>query len=333
MDATLRLAVVGVGRMGAVHARTIATSELVDIVAVADVDNSAAEAVAAEIGAAAYSSPEELADSGEAEAWLIATPTTSHPEVVRLALDAGLHVLCEKPLALDPADSDALGAAAESRDRKLQVGFWRRFAPPWAVARELVARGAVGRPLLVRLSQWDADPPPAAFCDPTSSGGLAIDCGVHEFDLAEWLTGLEVTQVTARNLPLVDESLATVGDVDNLVAVLDLEGGAAATVDLSRNCRYGDDVRTEILGSEGAIFVDLLPTSRTRLATSAGIETIAASQVDDAFTAGVVAQAEVFAQVVRGEALDYPAAVASSRAVAIGLAVRQAAVDGPQALR
>jgi scyllo-inositol 2-dehydrogenase (NAD+) len=187
--------------------------------------------------------------------------------------------------------------------------------------------------LLVRLSQWDADPPPAAFCDPTSSGGLAIDCGVHEFDLAEWLTGLEVTQVTARNLPLVDESLATVGDVDNLVAVLDLEGGAAATVDLSRNCRYGDDVRTEILGSEGAIFVDLLPTSRTRLATSAGIETIAASQVDDAFTAGVVAQAEVFAQVVRGEALDYPAAVASSRAVAIGLAVRQAAVDGPQALR
>lgn len=319
--------------MGAVHARTIATSESVDIVAVADVDNSAAEAVAAEIGAAAYSSPEELADSGEAEAWLIATPTTSHPEVVRLALDAGLHVLCEKPLALDPADSDALGAAAESRDRKLQVGFWRRFAPPWAVARELVARGAVGRPLLVRLSQWDADPPPAAFCDPTSSGGLAIDCGVHEFDLAEWLTGLEVTQVTARNLPLVDESLATVGDVDNLVAVLDLEGGAAATVDLSRNCRYGDDVRTEILGSEGAIFVDLLPTSRTRLATSAGIETIAASQVDDAFTAGVVAQAEVFAQVVRGEALDYPAAVASSRAVAIGLAVRQAAVDGPQALR
>lgn len=319
--------------MGAVHARTIATSESVDIVAVADVDNSAAEAVAAEIGAAAYASPEELADSGEAEAWLIATPTTSHPEVVRLALDAGLHVLCEKPLALDPADSDALGAAAESRDRKLQVGFWRRFAPPWAVARELVARGAVGRPLLVRLSQWDADPPPAAFCDPTSSGGLAIDCGVHEFDLAEWLTGLEVTQVTARNLPLVDESLATVGDVDNLVAVLDLEGGAAATVDLSRNCRYGDDVRTEILGSEGAIFVDLLPTSRTRLATSAGIETIAASQVDDAFTAGVVAQAEVFAQVVRGEALDYPAAVASSRAVAIGLAVRQAAVDGPQALR
>ena len=225
-----------------------------------------------------------------------------------------------------------MGSEAGSRGLLLQVGFWRRFAPPWAVARELIAAGAIGRPLLLRLSQWDADPPPAAFCDPTSSGGLAIDCGVHEFDLAEWLTGLEVTQVTARNLPLVDESLATVGDVDNLVAVLDLEGGAAATVDLSRNCRYGDDVRTEILGAEGALFVDLLPSSRTRLATSAGIETVAGSVVADAFGAGVKAQAEVFARAVGGEAVDFPGAAASSRAVAIGWAVRRAAADGPVVL-
>ncbi len=325
----LRLAVVGVGRMGAIHARTVATSDLIEVVAVADVDASSAESVAGEIGADAYSSLEDLADRSDATAWLVATPTTTHPEVVRLALRAGLHVLCEKPLALDPAESEALGAEAGSRGLLLQVGFWRRFAPPWAVAKELIDQGAIGRPLMVRLSQWDADPPHAAFCDPASSGGLAIDCGVHEFDLAEWLTGCEVTQVTARNLPLVDASLATVGDVDNLVAVLDLAGGAAATVDLSRNCRYGDDVRTEILGSGGAIFVDLLPTGRTRLATSAGIETVAGSEVDDAFTAGIVAQAEAFARLVGGEVLEFPGSVASTRAVAIGLAVRQAADDGP----
>ncbi len=333
MDQKLRLAVVGVGRMGAFHARTVASSDLIDVVAVADVDGAAAESVGREIGAVAYSSLDELARSGAAEAWLIATPTTTHPEVVRLALDAELHVLCEKPLALDPGESDKLGSEANSRGVLLQIGFWRRYAPPWAAAKELIAAGAIGRPLLLRLSQWDADPPPAAFCDPASSGGLAIDCGVHEFDLAEWFTGLEVTEVTARNLPLVDESLATVGDVDNLVAVLDLEGGAAATVDLSRNCRYGDDVRTEILGAEGAIFIDLLPSSRTRLATSAGVETVAGSVVADAFTAGVQAQADAFARAVRGEALDFPGATASSRAVAIGLAVRRAAVDGPVAIR
>lgn len=324
---------IGVGRMGAFHARSIASSDLIDVVAIADVDGEAAAAVAAETGAVAYSSLDEMAQHGDAEAWLIATPTITHPEVVRLALGAGAHVFCEKPLALDPAESDALGTEAESRGLLLQVGFWRRFAPPWTVAKELIAAGAIGRPLLLRLSQWDADPPPAAFCDPTSSGGLAIDCGVHEFDLAEWLTGLAATQVTARNLPLVDESLATVGDVDNLVAVLDLEGGAAATVDLSRNCRYGDDVRTEILGSEGALFIDLLPTGRTRLATSAGIETVVGSAVEDAFAAGVKAQADVFAQAVGGEGVDFPGAAASSRAVAIGLAVRRAAVDGPVALR
>lgn len=319
--------------MGAFHARSIASSDLIDVVGIADVDGKAAAAVAAETGAVGYSSLEEVAQRSDAEAWLIATPTITHPEVVRRALDAGVHVFCEKPLALDPAESDALGTEAESRGLLLQVGFWRRFAPPWAVAKELIAAGDIGRPLLLRLSQWDADPPPAAFCDPTSSGGLAIDCGVHEFDLAEWLTGLAVTQVTARNLPLVDESLATVGDVDNLVAVLDLEGGAAATVDLSRNCRYGDDVRTEILGAEGAVFIDLLPTGRTRLATSAGVETVAGSAVEDAFAAGVRAQADVFARATRGEAIDFPGATASSRAVAIGLAVRRAAADGPIALR
>lgn len=329
MDETLRLAVVGVGRMGAVHARTIAGSALIDVVAVADVDSAAAGSVADEVGAVAYASLEELAQSGEAEAWLIATPTTTHPDVVRRAIDSEVHMLCEKPLALDPSESEELGGLADSSGLLLQVGFWRRFAPPWAVAKELIARGAIGRPLLIRLSQWDADPPPAAFCNPASSGGLAIDCGVHEFDLAEWLTGLAVRNVTARNLPLVDESLATVGDVDNLVAVLDLEGGAAATVDLSRNCRYGDDVRTEILGAEGAVFVDLLPTSRTRLATSAGVEVVGGSEVDDAFTAGVLAQAEAFARAVRGKDVEFPGSVASSRAVAIGLAVRRAATEGP----
>ena len=98
------------------------------------------------------------------------------------------------------------------------------------------------------------------------SGGLAIDCGVHEYDLAEWLTGRRVLQVSAWALPIVDAGRRRRPViVDNLVAVLELDGGAVATVDLSRNARYGDDVRTEVLGSNGALLVDLLPTSRTRL--------------------------------------------------------------------
>jgi len=311
--------------MGAFHARTLAPSPLINIVAVADTNPAAATSLAVEIEAEAVSELSQLSGRSDIDAWLISTPTTTHPDVVRLAFDAGAHVLCEKPLALDPEESDELGTQAERSGLLLQVGFWRRFAPPWAKAKELVDAGAIGRPLLVRLSQWDADPPPASFCDPASSGGLAIDCGVHEFDLAEWLTGLAVTGVTARALPLVDETLATVGDVDNLVAVLDLDGGAVATVDLSRNCRYGDDVRTELLGSEGALFVDLLPTGSTRLATATFDGVVPGSETEDAFASGVLAQAEAFAGAVRGETIDLPGARASSRAVAIGLEVRRAA--------
>lgn len=322
---TLRLAMIGVGRMGAFHALTLASSPLIDIVAVADTNPMTASTVADEVAAQPFTDLTDVCNRTDIDAWLISTPTTTHPDVVRTAFEAGVHVLCEKPLALDPDESDRLGADAARRGLVLQVGFWRRFAPPWAKAKELVDAGAIGRPLLIRLSQWDADPPPASFCDPVSSGGLAIDCGVHEFDLAEWLTGLGVTKVAARNLPLVDETLAEVGDVDNLVAMLDLEDGAVATVDLSRNCRYADDVRTEILGSEGALFIDLLPTGRSRLATATQDEVVAGSETDDAFGAGILAQAEAFARVVSGESLDFPGAEASSRAVAIGLEVRRIA--------
>ncbi len=318
--------------MGAVHARTVAASSLIDVVAVADTDAAAAAAVAGEIGASPSTATDHLLDIDGIDAWLIATPTTTHPTLVRMALRAGLHVLCEKPLSLDPADSDLLGTEAAAAERVLQVGFWRRFSPPWAAAKRLIDSGAIGRPLLVRLSQWDADPPPASFCDPATSGGLAIDCGVHEFDLAEWFTGRTVQRVTTFELPLVDKTLAEVGDVDNLVAVLEMGGGVVATVDLSRNCRYADDVRTEILGENGAIFVDLLPTGRTRLATASGVEVVDGSETDDAFGVGILRQAEAFARAVAGEPVDIPDAGASTRAVATGLAIQQAANTGPVAL-
>lgn len=328
MTEALRVAVVGVGRMGAFHARTLSTTETVDVVAVADAARGIAAGIAGELGTVGYESVDDLLQQDEVEAWLVATPTPTHGALVKRALEAGLHVLCEKPLSLDPVESDALGAQAATLEQVLQVGFWRRFAPPWVRAREVLDAGRIGRPLMIRLAQWDADPPPAEFCDPISSGGLAIDCGVHEYDLAEWLSGLVVERVTARNLPLVDEALGTVGDVDNLVAVLDLAGGAVAIIDLSRNARYGDDVRTEILGAEGAVFVDLLPSGRTRLATGDGIALVPGSEADDAVAAGIGGQAAAFAARIRGGFGEVPGAAASTRALQIGRAVQASAATG-----
>jgi myo-inositol 2-dehydrogenase / D-chiro-inositol 1-dehydrogenase len=325
----LRLALIGLGRMGRFHLRALTGTGAVEVVALAEpVPSALAEGLRLAPDAACYTDVAAALAHPELEACLIATPTPTHPQIVRAAIDAGLHVLCEKPLAFDAAEALRLGRLAAERGLVLQIGFWRRFSPPWRAAKAALEAGQIGTPLLVRLCQWDASPPPATFCDPAVSGGLAIDCGVHEFDLAEWLTGSRIVRVAAWSLPVVDAAVGAAGDVDNLVAVLELDGGGVATVDLSRNARYGDDVRTEILGSAGALFVDLLPTGRTRLGTDAGVELIAGSTAEDATAAGVVAQAAAFASRVRGEETGGPDALASVRATQVGQAVTEAARTG-----
>jgi predicted dehydrogenase len=325
----VRTAVVGLGRMGRFHLAALGGVEEIDVVALAEPAADALDAACTlRPGASPYRDVADALGHDGVEACLIATPTPTHPEVVEAALEAGLHVLCEKPLALDDADARWLGDLARRRGLVLQVGFWRRFAPPWCAAKASVDAGAIGAPLLVRLAQWDAAPPPASFCDPAVSGGLAIDCGVHEYDLAEWLTGRRVVSVSAWALPVVDAGVASVGDVDNLVAVLALDGGAVATVDLSRNARYGDDVRTEVLGASGAVLVDLLPTGRARIGDGEGMRDLPGSQAEDAMASGVAGQARAFAAAVRGIDVDVPGAAASARATIIGRAVVEAARRG-----
>lgn len=315
--------------MGRVHAAAFDSLDDVEVVAVADPsEESRAYARSKFPHAATYADHRDALAHEDLHGCLIASPTPLHPQIVRDALDVGVHVLCEKPLALDPQVAIELAVRAREVDRVLQVGHWRRFSPPWAEAKRLLDAGAIGDPLMIRLSQWDANPPPASFCDVTVSGGLAIDCGVHEYDLAEWFFGAPVRAVRAWNLPLVDLSLRAVGDVDNLCAVLEFDGGRHAFVDLSRNCRYGDDVRTEILGSQGALFVDLLPTGRTRLATSNGVVVVESSIVEDATLAGVTRQAATFVRVALGEHQAVPDAVASARSTLIGHAVVSAASSG-----
>lgn len=326
MSEKLRVALIGLGRMGRTHARALRDHHDVEIVAVAEPSADSITAAGGSIdGAAIYRSAAEAFRHDGVEACLIATPTPTHPDLVREAMAGGLHVLCEKPLSLDPAVSRAI--AAEQGDRVLQVGFWRRFSPPWLAAHHAIAEGSIGEPLMLRLSQWDADPPPPEFCDPAVSGGLAIDCGVHEFDLAEWLTWRSVERVRGWSLA-IDRAVAEAGDVDNLVAVLELEGGPVATVDLSRNGRYGDDVRTEILGSEGAILIDLLPVGRARIGTKNGMEILDGSEADEADIAGLIGQMTAFAAAIRGEPGDVPGAEASARATEIAIAVAEASRTG-----
>jgi predicted dehydrogenase len=326
----LKLALIGLGRMGRVHAHALAESTKIEVVAIADPSRQSIE-----FAENTFQSASTFADYRQAmihdgvEACLIASPTPLHAEMVQHALGENLHVLCEKPLALDVEVAKKLASEADSNNRVLQIGHWRRFSPPWVTAKRLLDEGAIGEPLMIRLSQWDANSPPASFCDVKVSGGLAIDCGVHEYDLAEWFFGKPANSVRAWNLPLVEKSLEAVGDVDNLCAVLEFAESRTAIVDLSRNCRYGDDVRTEILGSNGAIFVDLLPTGRTRLATKDGVVEVSGSQAQDATSAGVANQLDAFVQAIRvGRAVTVPNGYDSARSTNIGHAAISSAKSG-----
>ena len=326
----LKVALIGLGRMGRVHAAALVKSNSVEVVAVADPSPNALNfAKTLFSGAALVDNYKQALLHDQVQACVIASPTPMHAEMVRDALEHGLHVLCEKPLALDTEVAKELATLATTANLVLQIGHWRRFSPPWATAKKLLDTGIIGTPIMIRLSQWDANSPPASFCDVTISGGLAIDCGVHEYDLAEWFFGSPVRAVRAWNLSLVEKSLAAVGDVDNLCAVLEFDDARTAFVDLSRNCRYGDDVRTEILASNGAIFIDLLPTGRTRLATKDGVTEVSGSLAVDATAAGVENQLDAFATEVANQGLiDFPDGGASARATQIGHAVNLSAKTG-----
>lgn len=321
----VKTVVVGVGRMGAIHVEAIAGGNSgIEAVAVVDLDSTArrraVDALPGDI--AAYDDPLEALVHAGAEACLIASPTHTHEALVERALELGLHVFCEKPLTLDSDSTLRLGELAVQRERLLHVGFWRRFAAPWIVAKAAIDEGTIGRVLFARSSQWDAELPPLSFCDPARSGGLIVDCGVHDFDLVCWLTGRDVVRIDTRVLPLAEPSLASIGDIDNVLVILDLDDGASALVDLSRNGKYADDVRTELLGERGAVLVESEPRGRTRVGTSAGLIELPASATKSTFLEGITGGLAAFASAVRGAPISLPGAADSARALRIAQAAQ-----------
>jgi predicted dehydrogenase len=261
MRARIGIGLVGAGRMGSVHARLIATSvPEARLAGIADVDVEAARRLADRVGGPpVFGSIDDLLAAPGVDAVLVAAPSHRHLEVVRAAAAVGRDTLCEKPLALTLADTDAAIAAAGSAGIRLQVGFMRRWDPDYARAKARLASGAHGRPILFRSLQFDAEPPPPSFADPAVSGGIMIDMGIHEFDLARWLVADEVVEVHAYGSTLAAPQLAAVGDVDSAVAVLRFAGGAIGTVELARTTTYGEDVRTEILATAGSVWIGRLP--------------------------------------------------------------------------
>ncbi|MET9020294.1 Gfo/Idh/MocA family oxidoreductase [Actinopolymorpha sp. NPDC004070] len=250
----MKVGLVGVGRIGALHAGTLRDLPGIDAVLVADADPGRAKVCADRFGLTPVAGVDELF-SARPDGVVIAAPTAAHAELVGQAARAGVAVFCEKPLAPDVAGTRAVLAEVEAAGIPLQVGFQRRFDPGFRAARERLRSGELGRLHSVWACTLDPAPPPAAYL-PTS-GGIFRDCGVHDFDAVRWATGAEVVEVSATGANRGADFFAAAGDVDTGHALLTLDDGTLVSVAVSRYNGSGYDVRLELHGSQGTAVAGL----------------------------------------------------------------------------
>jgi len=255
----LAIGLIGVGRLGRVYARDLA-GRIAEtrLVAVADPVGTLAQEVAAEFDVPRfYTDPQALIDDAAVEAIVIVSPTDTHRQLVIAAAQRGKPTFCEKPPALSLDEIAAMKEAIAKSGIFFQMGFMRRFDSGYAAAKKQIEGGRIGTPLVFKSTSRDPFRPSLEYANPKSSGGMLIDMGIHDFDLARWFMG-DVKTVATIGATIAYPELMTVGDIDNAVASLTFTSGKIGVVDLSRSGIYGYDIATEILGLEGTLKIGYL---------------------------------------------------------------------------
>ncbi len=263
----LKVALLGAGRIGQVHAKSMTATSASRLVAVADVNAEAAQALAAQIGAEARSVEDILADAS-IDAVLIATSTDTHSDLITRATAAGKAVLCEKPVDLSLERALKTLAAVEANGRPVMIGFNRRFDPNFAALKAAFDAGEIGSGELLSITSFDPAPPPVSYVK--VSGGLFRDMMIHDFDMACWMFGGAPAKVTAHGAALVDPEIGAAGDVDTAVVTMVWADGRIAVIKNSRRAGYGYDQRIEVLGSGGLLSARNVLENTVEKITTAG---------------------------------------------------------------
>jgi len=252
----LNIALIGVGRIGRLHAEHLAYRiPAANLVAIADVSEKAAKACATRLGVpCAVADYHELLARSDIQAVVICSPTDTHARIVEEAALAGKHIFCEKPIDLNIKKVDKALAAVEKAGVKLQIGFNRRFDANFSRVRQAIRDGEIGTPQLLHIISRDPGPPPIAYVK--VSGGMFMDMTIHDFDMARFLIGSEVAEIYAAAAVTVDPAIGEAGDIDTAVITLKFDNGVIGTIDNCRRAVYGYDQRVEVLGSAGAIRTD-----------------------------------------------------------------------------
>ena len=298
----LNVGLIGLGRLGRVYARDLATRIAeTRLVAVADPVATAVQEVASEYDVpGAYDTATDLVADPQVDAVVIVSPTHTHREVVLAAVSRKKPTFCEKPLALSLEECREMQAAVERHGTFFQMGFMRRFDPGYAAAKRQVMDGKIGKPVVFKSTSRDPFPPSLEYANPASSGGILVDMGIHDLDLARWFMG-DVASVSAIGGVLAFPELATVGDIDNAIATLVFKSGALGVVDLTRNGYYGYDISTELLGTEGTIRVGYIRETPVLLMTKNCVAHDTVPYFMERFEKAYTLQLQNFAQNVLAE--------------------------------
>jgi myo-inositol 2-dehydrogenase/D-chiro-inositol 1-dehydrogenase len=265
----VRFGLIGTGRIGQVHAASIAASPDAVLTWVADPFVDGARTVAARHGGAVTADPAEVFASGEVDAVVIASPTPTHVDLIAQAIEAGIPTLCEKPIDLDLARVDALRATVAGSDVPVALGFNRRFDPAFAEVHARVAAGEIGDLEQLTIVSRDPSAPPAAYIE--ASGGIFRDMTIHDFDMARFFLP-DIVEVTAVGATLFDPGAREHGDFDTAVTTLRAAGGAMVTIVNSRHSAAGYDQRLEAFGARGTLQVQNMPTSLVSFSGEAQVE-------------------------------------------------------------
>lgn len=252
----IRIGMLGAGRIGRLHGENLANSVAnAQLYAVADpFMNAEMEQWAKSMGVEhCYNDPEKVLKDENVDAVFICSSTDTHADFIKRAAAAGKHIFCEKPIATDVnVIKDALDAV-EKAGVKLMVGFVRRFDHNHKQVRDTVASGMLGKPNIVKVTSRDPDHQPMAYIK--TSGGMFLDMTIHDFDMARYLAGSDVTEVTAYGTELSGAGYAEFGDIDTAIIMLKFENGALGVIDNARAAHYGYDQRTEVHCDQGCVQV------------------------------------------------------------------------------
>lgn len=246
----LRLGLLGCGRIGQVHARSLAQMEGATVGAVADAFPAAAEALAERSGAPVMTS-QALIDSDQIDAVVIGTPTDTHYDLIHAAAAAGKAIFCEKPVDMSADRIRDCITAVEQAGVAFLTAFNRRFDPNFAALQSRLAHGEIGDVEIVTILSRDPSPPPISYIE--SSGGIFRDMMIHDLDMARFLLAEEPVQVFATGAALVDPAIGKAGDVDTAAVILTTASGKICQISNSRRATYGYDQRIEVHGAKGML--------------------------------------------------------------------------------